>query len=993
MSEDGPVLIWRAKRILSGARRRRVLATVTVAAALSSFGPGMADAAPGDTSLVSVSQNSTQGTVRGGHSLSSDGRYAVFSSTDSDVVPGDTNGVSDVFVRDLVTGTTTRVSVGAGGAQGNGMSHAAAISANGRYVAFLSIANNLVVGDTNGVRDIFVRDLVGEATTIVPNGTPGADWDPALSGDGRYLAFSSDSSGLVPGDTGERDVFVRDLVAGTTTRASVNGSGVQANGPSARPALSADGRYVAFHSGASDLASGDMHPGGDVFVRDLVAGTTMLASVETVGVPEDVSFDDPSISADGRYVAFVARPASTFSLDDDVTSEVFVRDLVTGTTTWVSIHVGRVHAGHSPAISADGRYVAFNSTHERWFPGGPTGTPGVGGLGVLLLDDGIFVRDLLAGTTTHVSVGTDGREGNDRNAYPSISGDGRYVIFASQADNLVVGAGTQGQVWGVFARDLLTEITSVVSMQVPRSGNGRSALQPAFNVPCAVRSISASGGRVAFWSGATDLAVGATPNTPSIFVRALDAQGTTLESTVQASGGSSESAISADGRFVAFASSDGGHNSGDLNFTDDIFVRDLVQGTLTWASVTPSGGYGDNPSTRPSISGDGRYVAFESTARNLVVGDSNDTSDIFVRDLSDGTTIRASVDGAGGDGNGPSRAPSISADGRYVAFQSDATNLVPGDTNSSTDVFVRDLASGTTIRASVDGAGGGGNSLSRAASLSADGRYLAFQSDASNLVVGDTNWWADVFVRDLDAGTTTLASISGTGAQGNWNSSEPSVSADGRYVAFQSTASNLVAGDTSSASDIFVRDLVAGTTRRVSVDSAGIEANHISTCASISADGRYVVFQSTASNLVPGDANGNDDVFIHELAVDNDPDGDGLSVLEELALGTNPLDPDSDDDGYLDGVEFAEETDPLSSAATPCGNGTAEGPEVCDDGDALGGDGCSSLCQVEPGFQCSGQPSACTASPQAVPALPPLASIALVALLSMSVVLAARARA
>ena len=287
--------------------------------------------------------------------------------------------------------------------------------------------------------------------------------------------------------------------------------------------------------------------------------------------------------------------------------------------------------------------------------------------------------------------------------------------------------------------------------------------------------------------------------------------------------------------------------------------------TITRVSVDSAGNQGNAPSFGPSISADGRFVAFTSIASNIVPGDTNNNRDVFVRDLSTNTTTRVSVGSAANQANSLSLFPSISADGRFVAFDSYANNLVPGDTNAKSDIFVRDLSTNTTTRVSVGSAGNQGNDASSGGSISADGRFVAFSSLASNLVPGDTNDSEDIFVRDLSTNTTTRVSVSGAGNQGNDYSSDASISADGRFVTFSSEASNLVPGDTNNKEDIFVRDLSTNTTTRVSVDSAGNQANGLSYIPSISADGRFVAFSSDAANLVPGDTNSVGDVFVSDI--------------------------------------------------------------------------------------------------------------------------------
>jgi Tol biopolymer transport system component len=334
--------------------------------------------------------------------------------------------------------------------------------------------------------------------------------------------------------------------------------------------------------------------------------------------------------------------------------------------------------------------------------------------------------------------------------------------------------------------------------------------------------------------------------------------------------GSYQPSISADGRYVAFQSTASDLVGGDTNGVSDVFVRDRVAGTTQRVSVDSGGAQADGGSYLPSISADGRYVAFLSYATNLVGGDTNGISDIFVRDRQSGTTERVSVGPSGAQGNADSYgAPSISADGRYVAFLSNARNLVSGDTNSAPDVFVRDRQSGTTERASVDSSGVQGDGPSASCAISADGRCVVFQSSATNLVPGDTNGVSDVFVHDRQSGITERVSVASGGAQGNGSSYSPSVpaiSADGRTIAFVSYASDLVGGDANGAADVFVRDRQSGTTGRVSVDSGGAQGNGSSGyfgCA-ISADGRFVAFASDASNLVSGDSNAHSDVFVRD---------------------------------------------------------------------------------------------------------------------------------
>ena len=334
----------------------------------------------------------------------------------------------------------------------------------------------------------------------------------------------------------------------------------------------------------------------------------------------------------------------------------------------------------------------------------------------------------------------------------------------------------------------------------------------------------------------------------------------------EADGASFTPAISADGRYVAFASAASTLVAGDSNGTEDVFVSDRLTRSTERVSVSSAGEQGNGDSFGPAISADGRYVAFTSAASNLTPGDTNGELDIFVRDRVAHTTVLASVGPHGAMGDGPSVAPSISGDGRVVAFESDADSLVPNDTNGTDDVFVHDLVTGLTRLVSVGGGGQQTESPSFGPALSADGRSVAFESFSSRLVPGDTNGALDVFVADLPTGNVSRVSVSIDGAQADDRSYSPSISADGRVVAFTSFADNLVPGDTNALLDVFIRRRDQQTTTRLSVGPGGVEGNGLSFAPVVSADGAMVVFSSEASNLVPNDTNGLRDVFLASTA-------------------------------------------------------------------------------------------------------------------------------
>jgi Tol biopolymer transport system component len=343
---------------------------------------------------------------------------------------------------------------------------------------------------------------------------------------------------------------------------------------------------------------------------------------------------------------------------------------------------------------------------------------------------------------------------------------------------------------------------------------------------------------------------------------------------VQAAGSTSQAVLSAGGRYVAFVSGAANLVPHDRNRVRDVFVRDLRRSTTSRASISSAGVEGDGPSGKPSISANGRIVAFPSAAANLVKSDGNGFEDIFVRDRARGTTVRVSV-GREGEANGSSLASLVSADGKLVAYSSDASNLVPDDFNGALDVFLTRMADRRTTRVSV-GETGESWDRSEASSIDADGGVVAFRSFAPNLVLDDWNGLADVFVHDGGGAWTERVNLSTLGREADGATFRGMLSGDGRYVGFRSRADNLVPGDTNDALDVFVRDRVTGITRRVSVASDGTEADasgfdhgwRASLFMSrpfLSENGRYAAFTSRAPNLVADDRNGKADVFVHDL--------------------------------------------------------------------------------------------------------------------------------
>ena len=399
-------------------------------------------AAPGDTTRVSVSSTGKPGNAPSGLypsramiSISADGRLVAFVSRASNLVEGDTNDAVDIFVHDTITSETERVSVNTAGEQADGDSAHVAISADGRVVAFSSVATNLVPNDTNNYDDIFVHDRTTGITERASVNTAGEQvryyscWDSgavragcsvSISENGRFIAFNSVAPYLVSDDTDYiEDVFVRDRVTGTTTRVSVSTTGVAGNGASELPSISADGRYVAFRSGATNLVVGDTNGFRDVFVHDRMTRVTERTSVSSANEQANGRSGAPVVSATGRYVVFSAY-ASNLIPDDLNADELLVRDRQFGATERIN-HPSQLFSGY-PAISSDGRYVSFdvqtqcNSGHR-----------------------GVIVHDRRDGTYECASVNSSGEVASDDTGGSTMSADGRFVAFWSIAANLAPG--------------------------------------------------------------------------------------------------------------------------------------------------------------------------------------------------------------------------------------------------------------------------------------------------------------------------------------------------------------------------------------------------------------------------------------------------------------------------------------------------------------------------------------------------------------------------
>jgi Tol biopolymer transport system component len=833
------------------------------------------DRTNGTTTLVSVNLSGTGG--GNGNSwpsaLSTNARFGLFESSASDPVSSDTNGLTDVFIRDLAAGTTLLVSVSTNGGSANGASRSSVMTPDGRYVAFVSEASNLVPGDTNGIADVFVRDVQMQATTLASVGarsvsppsnsgiTASTSELPDITPDGRYVAFYSTAGSLVAGVQTVGDIYVRDLVGGTTVWASSYArTAVQsilgvANAVCFNHALSDDGQFVAYEARPTPVSS--TAAAGLILRYSLQTGFTDLAhtnaNVSTGTAYEDVHNLD--MTPDGRFIAFIANTNGT----SGATTCAEVWDAQTGTATLASGDVSNnVPAGSIcdwPALDTSGRFVAFLSSATNVVTN------------LLAGDYHLYVRDMQAGATTLVDSDTNGVGSPISPATaPRLSADGRLVAFECPDASLV--PNDRNRAYDAFVRDLATGAGELISARNPA-------------LPCL------------------------TPNGSSML---------------------SMLSVSADGRYIAFASDADNLVPNDTNRCQDIFVRDLLASTNTLVSVATNGVAGDGLSAEAAISSDGRYVAFSSSADNLVANDTNKAQDVFVRDLQAGTTALVSVNTAGsGPGNGNSYSPWVSADGRFVLFHSQAPNLAAGSFTAGYEyLFLRDLQLGTnyalthtssgtrvipvdamtpdgrfvafygtlagystvlgvwdSLRARLVYSYGVNGVLSLG--VSPDGNRIAYTTTSGLFVVdrlagtngrigasvaasraglrfssdgppGATN---QVYLYDFQGGTNLLVSRGYTASEpGNGSSDSPDISADGRFVAYRSAATNLVPGGTNGLPHIFLYDRQNSTTTLLSASRLGPwAADNQSLTPVFSGDGQTLVFQSWASDLFAQDFN------------------------------------------------------------------------------------------------------------------------------------------
>jgi Tol biopolymer transport system component len=864
---------------------------------------------PADPSLVAQTGGGNSGmSPFPGRSISDDGRYVAFVSDAANLIPGllDDNGAPDVFLFDRLMLTAVLVSrAGAPIVTGNAASGTPVVSGDGRWVAFTSFATDLVPGfaDGNGPlhEDVYLFDRATGQVTLVSEAASGLasgdrrSLEPVVDDAATAVAFTSYATDL--GATGASgnvgNVYLFDRAAGTLTLVShAQGEPLAAaNGFSEHPVISGDGTFVAYESSGHDqIGVGDIVGGHDVYRWERATATTALVSHTTTPAGYSAAAGFPSISDDGRWIAFSSTSAAHVAgqVDTNFASDVFLYDGSDGTLTLVShtaadtLATGAVQSDGGQ-VSDDGSHVAFRSMADDLVAG--------------QVDAGVDLDVFLWNRTSHSTLlvsraaggpTTAGAGASDRVA---ISGDGLVVAFTSVAPDLVSGDANGAS--DVFAFDAAAGVVELASASATVAG---AAKGESWNV-----GLAAGGGILAYTSAGTDLVplLIDTNGSTDVFAydRATDSNRVASRrfGTPSASaGGASQTSefpptsVSADGRRVAFVSRAVNLVPGqsDDNGANDVFVRDRLTGTTVLVShkagepTRAAAGV----SFQPVLSPDGEWVAFVSQAADLVAGDGNSFNDVFLQHWPTGIRRLVSHTPAGAGGNGASTAPSIGPGGLLVAFESAATNLAAGvtDTNGQQDVFLFDRAIAPAANVTLVSHAAGDPAtaaagMSRTTRLSTDGSTLGFLSAASDLLAGQVkgNVGADVFLHDVGDGTKTLVTrkhglptSTGDGAAALF-----ALSADGGWVAHTSEARDLVAGqiDGVGSPDVFLFERATGATTLVThPPGAPTQATGNAYDPWISADGARIAYSSFATNLVVGqiDGNGVTDVFLYDRTTD-----------------------------------------------------------------------------------------------------------------------------
>ena len=889
------------------------------------------DRQTGGVRLVSVSVSGDTGADGNAEptAISDDGRYVLFESRAGNLATNLIRSIENIFIRDMVEGVTQMVSASADGlSSGNQASGGSSMTPDGRIIVFESDATNLVAQDVNGLTDVFARDRITRVTTLVSKRDPKATGVAAsatgsrnaqIASDGRHVVFESDWDFLRAGDTKHlSDVFVADLGTGTLTLASVSLSGAPGTGPSVAGALSADGRYVTFLSAASDLVT---LPGSAglycLFQRDLQTGTTVRITAPALRL--DSASPDFDMTEDGGKVAYVAG------------GQVYLWDALTQATAPVTLPTNGLSVGSFESVSfvRNGGRLFFTGVSDGLVPQ-PT-------YGVFQ----IYGYDLASGAVSLISATSDGARGSRADCLPpSVSVDGNVVVWESADAGMVPGDVNRAE--DVFARSLPSGEVELVSV----SSDPAACLTP--NASSTLTGVSAERSRIVFVSSASDLVTNDANQTFDVFLRDPSSLGARLvtvswDGTGPGDRGGNRPAMSPDGRFVAFFSTSTNLVPDDTNRLEDIFLRDTLLGVTRLLATRPASAPTATLNDAPLfVSPDGGHVAFSlATGTRLPriwdasTGVASEIPAAGVRTTPTSATAAVLAQLDNGDLvhwygtnvyrcrlglstnellGGSTALPVVSANGRFVFLQAIAktTNLVQRV----------DLVTGAKLTVA---AGTTQTDLSVShtrMTASADGGRLGFVDSSASLAVGAPAGFGQVLVADVaDSGVSLrVASVNPAGVAGNKSSYLPSMSADGRFLAFSSEATDLGFADANGQPDIFVRDLTFNRTYLANHTASGGSASLRGQTPMIAPSGAFVLFSSAAGDLVAQDFNETIDLFSYSIPrmTTEDSDLDGLpdawerQYFGDLAQNGSA---DADGDGYPNLAEFRAGMNPTAPDA------------------------------------------------------------------------------
>lgn len=807
--------------------------------------------------------------------VSTNGRYALFEGSADNLIVGAPGAPANtqIFMRDMLNGVTALVTVGTNSTCADGVSSDSVMTPDGRYVAFSSLAGNLVVNDTNSIGDVFVRDLQTGVTVLASVGAQPATSSlqfsygksksdsPVMTPDGRYVAFFSTASGLVPNVSTVGDIYVRDLVGNVTFCVSSNAHRFFSSASICYDQkISDDGQVVTFQ--ASKMTS---PTNAIIFRHHLQTGLDDIIS----NAPAPLAYQDAQVldmTPDGRFVIYLGVTNSA--------NAVYIWDGQTGTNSLVSVTTNGLAPTSgicdSPKVDSTGRYVSFFST--------------IAGLVTNTISSGsqdLYWRDLQAGITKLVDAGTNGTSVSRTflDDY-SMSANGAYVVFDSPDADLVTNDSNQS--WDVFLRNLTADSTELISAHASSlisQTAGMGGLNQSVN-------ISADGRYAVFCSTSRGLVPDYTNLYYGIFGRDLANQTNFLISVDtnglgNANGISWQPVISGDGQHVAFTSQANNLVAQDTNGATDVFIRNIQTGvtTLVSANANNNGSLG-GASSSPAISFDGHYVLYFNSPSNIVL-----------RDCILGTNYSLTTNGS---------CAAITQDGHYAAFfgkvnglyglyvwdslaaQTIYTNVTTSvskisiSTNGQWLAYISGSSLGMTDRLANSNRTVSAGAFGSRAGLrfSGDGRFLVYATAAAN-AASDTNQTQDVYVYDWQNATNLLVSQSFYFPQAPMGNSDcPDISADGRFIVYESAAADIAPSDNNSFKDIFLYDQQAGMTTLLSASDSGQgTANSQSLAPLFTGNGQTVAFQSWASDLVQGDFNQGEDAFIVQIDSTNSISG------------------------------------------------------------------------------------------------------------------------